>query len=392
MTDYPDRVAPATSRSNQRNAARIDTLANALRALIRDTFVERFGHGSETGPMELDFKVSIDPNANWDLRFETPLVEQLKPQLERQEAEHGAFREGSVYCYRCESAACAHSRPGTPLEVFHGYDQLGCPLWAELTQVLLDAGDEGVGELFGPKPKLITRQVRGRDLIARQLTSFGRGSKTFSLMGQIITGYLHWPGLSGENERLAISFQAVQHHDVRGNLTLALNRVCKLPDDVEFSELVAHHFPWVKRAESNARDALKKLTDRLNNLAPGENQGTFLARVPEVLRRFSGDLAQGERQARRQTNHARDRRRIQRPVDMAMADLRKARPGHMYLDQKTQAIVLCGNKGRCHIFNENGRHVTSFVIQPDAVELRLRKRRWSRLEPERMHNFLQQFA
>jgi len=382
-----------TSRAKQRNDARTRALANALRALIRDTYQDRFGSAEGAEPFPLELAFTVDPDDGWSLHFDPPLLDQLTPQLDHHEAAQGAYRDGHAYCFRCQDPACLHSRPGSTLEVFSGYDQTGCPQWTELAQFLLDQKDDRVDRLFDPAAPLITRQIRGKDLRARQLAPFGRSSKTFSLLGQVVTGYISFiDKASRERERLAITYQAVEARDASGRIALRLNRICALPDDLELAELAEGRFDYVLRAEATARDALEQLAWKLANRSADVPLGKIMGRVPEVLRKLCRDLDHGQRQSGRQTRHARERRQIRRPVDMAMADLRRVKPAQMYEDLKTRAVVICARKGRCHVFNPDGKHVTSFVVQPGDVASRVRKNRWGAMDEERATQFLDNFA
>ena len=373
----------------ERMERRRKAAADALRALIRDCYAQRFGPCTNGEPWELDLKVTVDPSKDWALSFDPPLVDQLLPQMEGIEAGRDVFHKGRVYCFRCGDSLCDHAVPDSQLQVFQGFDELGCPLWQDFSQQLLDAGDERIGLLYNDQRKVVTRFSAGSELHQRQLASFGRASKTYALLGQVTAGYFSWraPGQVSEDTRLAITFQAVELRDGQGRVSLELNLICHVPEKWELSDVLSEHFDWVLRARRQAHEALKKLEEkqgRTNRSAPG-----WRKQVVDVLRRLSSTLERGQRQADRQTRHARDRRKIRRPVDKAMADLSRARLEHMFLDRKTRAIVLCSDKGRCHIFNENGRHVTSFVIEPGSVELRLRKQRWCALEQSHYQRFLE---
>ena len=391
MTDLNKRLR-ITGLKETFDATQVDALADSLADLVRRFYTDHFGPVAPGREWDLNLAVHVEPCDNWNLKFDPPLAEQLLPQMEALQAETNAYQAGRVYCFRCEQTNCEHALPTSSTEVFYGYNQLGCPQWSELTQILIDAGDERVEWLFGDDSRIVTGRVRGEDLRARQLASFGKSSKTFSILGQVIAGYFRWQsrGSGVETHQLALSYQAVEVRDARGRPSLKFNRIFTLPTDDEYSDLAATHFPWVLLAETQARKELKVIEEKLR--AAGKKRTRFLERVPDILAKLESDLARGQRQARRQTQHARDRRQIQRPVDKAMADLRRARPEQMYLDMRTQAIVLCSGKGRCHVFSEDGRHVTSFVINTNAVDLRVRKKRWAMLESERAQRFLQQFG
>ena len=379
----------AQSRTERERQA----VAEGLRTMIRDCAVERFGLFPEDKSLELNIKLQVQPSAGWALSFDPPLAEQIQDQVESAETDWNVYRPGRVYCFRCEGSSCEHAKPGSSLEVFQGYDPVGSPRWTELTQSLLDLGDERVDLLFGRRPAVVTRIILGKTLRTRQLRPFGRSSRTYALLGQVIAGYflVGRPG-SPNRERIAITFQAVAVRDAKGRTTLELNMLYGPGDLPEAPNEAMLLLPRVDKARGQAMTALKKLEERVRNLETNRKGGEArqcLQRVPGILRKLAASLAQGDRQARRRTVHAQDRRAIQRPVDKAMADLRAAGDWRLFHDLKTKAIAVCGDKGRCHIFSEEGKHVTSFTITPDSVQGRIKKKRWDYLDRDKSRAFLQ---
>ena len=72
---------------------------------------------------------------------------------------------------------------------------------------------------------------------------------------------------------------------------------------------------------------------------------------------------------------------------MAMHDLREAGQA-FFLDDKTDAVIVPGDQNRFHVFNSEGKHVTSFVGTPTTREERLRKRRWHAMPADERQAFL----
>ncbi len=370
----------------ERTRARVEAATRALRSLIRDAYIERFGPKAATGSWELHLRLSVDPAADWSLQFAPDLLDQLLPHLETLEADREVFRKGRAHCFRCERSDCEHSRPGQSREIFAGYDPLGCPRWQELAPFLLERGDERVEQLYGSRPGLYALLVRGRDLKERQLAVFGKSSKTYGLLGQVVVGYL--PLSQGEGELLALTFQAVEVRDRGGAPKVELNTLFYLPGERELAEALSDRQRYILGARASALEALDKLNRDMANLPPLKARDEMRS-VPEILRRLVAELERGKRLGERRTDHARDRQELlARPVDKAMADLREAKPDRFYLDAKNKTIVVHADKGRCHVFSESGRHVTSFVIQTEAVRQRLRKRRWIDLEPDQRTAFM----
>lgn len=373
--------------TNERQSRQAEAVSRSLRALIRDTYKGHFGNPEEAGEWSFDIKVKMDPQQGYALNFDPPLPQQLLDQMQFNEAACNVYQPGRVFCFRCETSECNHAVPSSPLEVFKGYDQVGQPHWSEMAQLMLDLGDERVDLLFGDRPRPMARLIFGRDLRARQLAQFGRASKTYALLGQVIAGYFR---TGRDHERLAITFQVVEVRDKHGRWSLELNTICQTPQGVELDDLAAERFAWMGTARKQAREELHVLEQKV-----GESNGRKrkdLARVPEILRKLAADLERGRRQRDRRTDHARDRARHDRPIDKAMSDLQGASLERMYLDLKTSTIILRGDKGRCHVFNESGRHVTSFVIKGESVQSRLRKRRWTELQRDQFQRFMDNVA
>lgn len=384
------KTEPEQPNQADRDAARERAVGDALRALIRDLAKRRFGHLPAGKSLDLDLRVSIEPEDDWHLRFDPPLQEQILARVEGVEASWDVYQAGAVYCFQCQRCDCEHSRPPEALDVFQAYDSTGCPKWSELAQMLLDLGEERVDSLFGENKAIIAVPVRGRDLRTRQLHLYGKASRTYALLGQVVAGYFRMRPVRGQEDlRFAVTFQAVEVRTNQGKPALELNALAALPHP--WPDLVPEHCPWLEKARRSAADALKnleaKVLQHLEQDKPSEAR-RVMARVPAILRRLASDLEQGARQDRRQTKHAKHRREIRRPVDKALDDLRSARPERMFVDLKTSAIAVCGSKGRCHIFNDNGRHITSFKIDNDAINQRVRKNRWEPMAAQHRQAFL----
>ena len=104
--------------------------------------------------------------------------------------------------------------------------------------------------------------------------------------------------------------------------------------------------------------------------------------VATILHRLADFLDRGQRQKQRRTKHVEQRRQESRPVNKAQEDAGEVSGEMFFFDQKAGTYIVCGPKGRTHAFNETGRHVTSFLIKPDAIEFRLRTERWRRATAE----------
>ena len=386
--EQPEGVAPARRPRSERRAA---AAADALRTLIRDTAEYTVGtHALPTAPIDLSLRLRVDPDAGWALSADPSLPDQLLHQLAELSAEHEAFVPGSVHCFRCNSSGCEHAAPPSPRVVFTGYTQTGSPQWQELTQALIDLKDERVDRLHGPRPGIVAAAVGGSTLKSDQLTSFGKSSKTYAVLGQVVAGYF----AADNADRFAITFQFVEIRPARGVIGLRLNTLCTLPSGVSLEECFAEGWgEWVYRAQSRATDALLRMEKQVEAADPADPAAVrkVLRRIPAVMAQLAVSLDRGHRQARRRTRHSQERRRQQRPVHKAIDDARLTPNAELLYDEKSSAYIVSGQRGRFHVFSADGRHVTSFTGRPGTVEFRLRTRRWRHLAADEQDAFRHHF-
>jgi hypothetical protein len=185
---------PAEPPRLSRAARREKAAADALRALIRDLHLDRFGAVLPAGgDVPLTIRLTARPQQAWELAFDPPLSDQIGRQVEEAQAGRAVFRSGRVYCFRCESTDCEHARPPSALTVFKGYSATGLAEWQDLHQAFIEARDERVDRLFDERAQVLTLVQLGHDLRLRQLSSFGRSSKTYAILGQVVAGYFLLP-------------------------------------------------------------------------------------------------------------------------------------------------------------------------------------------------------
>ena len=372
--------APAQARAT-RWERRSRAAADALRTLIRDLYIDRFGEAPSTlKELPLTLKLRANPAEGWQLSFDPSLADQLVPQVEDAQAGVDVFRKGHVHCFRCMSSACEHSVPGTPLCVFAGYDSTGRPVWHEFAQTLIALKDDRIDQLYSRSPRVLTVLQPGRELRGDQLASFGRASKSYSILGQVIAGYFPWKNGSECAGRLAVTMQIVEGRAKDGSFSLNLNVIARTGEGQDLDEALASGWePKLYRAKALALREVESLEDRVRSARAAGNAERArdeLRRVPSILRRLSDGLERGERQAQRRTRHAEVRRDLQRPVNKAFEEATAAKDEQIFYDEKTNTVVVCGEKGRAHVFNPEGKHVTSFVLKPDGAAFRLRTNRW----------------
>ena len=405
MMDGPDKQesdgaapapAAAAAPSPDRHARRARAALDALRTLVRDLYADRYGVApASLPPLELNLRFTADPARNWELSFDPGVAEQLGPQFDDAQAALDVYQRGRVYCFRCETAACTHARPENQLCVFAGYDATGRPGWSELAQALVVAREPRVDQLFAERPRVVAALQLGSALRGDQLAAFGRSSKTYAVLAQVVAGY--FPALPdagadpAQPGRVAITAQVVEARGPGGRVRLHLNVLAGLPDEAGVEEwLAAGWEPGLGRAVAVARrvvEAMERQLEALRAAGRMEDARAVLQRVPLVLRRFAENVERGDRQGQRRTRHAEERRQERRPVHKALDDARAVTAERLFYDERAQTFMVSGGKHRTHAFNRAGRHVTSFVLPPAALAQRMRSRRWRPVTAEELALF-----
>jgi len=384
--------SPALPRAERRERAACD----ALRALLRDHYLHQFGANlprEQAVPVRLNLRVK--PGEAWATEFDPPFAEQIQGQIEDAQAGWDRYQRGHVFCFRCQSAGCEHATPPGPLAVFRGYSSTGTPEWWELAQAFIEARDERVDRLYAEPPAVLARMQYGHDLKDRQLSSFGRASKTYAILGQVVAGYFTLPGAHRAGERraarFAVTLQAVEARGADGAPVLRLNPIVGGTSPEEWDELLVSAWrPSVGRALDAAARAVEDVERQVRSARESSDPEMLrkhLQRMPGILNRLARTLEQGDRQTARRTRHAEQHAREERPVHKALEDARRAGEEQLFFDEKHHTWIACGRQGRAHAFNEMGRHVTSFVLPPGGAEFRVRTRRWRTLPPEEAAEF-----
>lgn len=386
------QAAPVTAPPRSRAERRVQAVSDAFRALVRDLFEDHHGARLPEGEVELVVRVRARPSEKWAISFDPPLPEQLLEQLADASAARAAFVKGAMYCYRCERTDCEHARPPTPRAVFAGYDAAGRPTWEELPQSLLRLKHPRVDSLFARPPAVLAGVYYGRELRGEQLSVFGRASKTYVVLGQVVAGYFDAPprpeAPADTVERLAITFQIVESRGPHGEFQLRLNALGAMPDGSALDLWLGGDAPRaleLARLRAQREVAALEFSARAaRERGDTEKAREILRGVPGVLRRLADALERGGRQSLRRTRHAEQRREEQRPVQKAMEDALSARDDAIFFDLKAETFVVAGPKGRTHAFTAEGRHVTSFVMRPGAAEFRVQTGRWRAADPDEL--------
>ncbi|HWC64841.1 MAG TPA: hypothetical protein VG777_02080, partial [Thermoanaerobaculia bacterium] len=275
---------------------------------------------------------------------------------------------GRVFCYRCDRADCEHAAPPRTQSVFSGYSPTGQPQWCDLAQALLEARHERVDELFSGSAPLAVVQP-GRDLKARLLHPFGKSSKTYDVLGQIVAGHFGGPG----EPPSAITVQAVESRSAEGRTRLTLNRI-----GAEASAFLdAHPEHRFAVALQAARGRLAQIEEDLaaGGVTPAR-RSELMRKVPGILQDLRRGLERSGRQSERRTKHAVERRRENRPTPAAIRDAWSAADADLLADETRGTLIVLGPRGRAHAFTPEGRHVTSLILDREALSRRIARRRW----------------
>ena len=65
-----------------------------------------------------------------------------------------------------------------------------------------------------------------------------------------------------------------------------------------------------------------------------------------------------------------------RPTRLALADLARATPENLLVDTRRETLVVVGDRGRAHVFNQAGKLVTSVRYSPAVIEKRRQNGLW----------------
>jgi len=254
----------------------------------------------------------------------------------------------------------------TQRTTFGGYSTTGQPLWTELGARRLEKRDPRVEQIYTRSAPPVTLVESGADLTEKQLPIYGKNNSAYRLLAQVAVGYVPLRYGNGK-ERVALTFQAAE---LAGGDKIALNVLGTLSDgSTAFATLE-------EAADSRIQDGI-----RATRLALSERQ---LRRFPRrrravekrrraltILRRLARQLDRIFRQGSRRTLHSQKRHQDRRrPTASAFRDALEASGDAFFRDVEETTWVLLGPKGRVHLFNDSGQHVTSVVYSgtPCAAE------------------------
>lgn len=314
---------------------------------------------------------------------------------------HGArFQPGRVFCLRCQSAACEHSAPAGSRQVFTGYGGTGVPRFADLGQWLLQRRDPRVDLLYRTAPQLVATVSPGAELAAELLPTFQQPESAYRLHGQVAVGWFAVPsGVSGGNgamghrEPVAVSFQVISSRSKGGRRRFGLNVIGVGPGGEPLEHLWDRvgEIPWgdpVRWAQS-VLTGIERQLER----SPRTPPKVVDQRIEGLLDGLARRLEKGWRGKERRTQHAQVRHREgDRPTRMALADLARATPENLLFDTRRDTLVVVGDRGRAHVFNREGKLVTSIRYNPAQIEKRRQNGMWRLADRDEVDGVRQRLA
>lgn len=358
------------------------------------------GSGSE---MELSMRLPLSAvDGNLGERGDE-LQRQIREEIEALLLERTEFQPGHVADLRVDAKSPGRGSGGrntSPPDarfVFSGWSPSGAPRFLDFAQLLLERQHEEQHRLYRKPPALLTL-FQDRDDLRRELLPHYRepgsgppdpeaSDGVVRVHGQIAAGWFRVPGADGTESVQALTLQAVSvAAPGRRRRRHALNVLGAGADGEPLSEVVARFEgvpPW-KSAVDWAQKALGTLNlDTLNQgpkkgkkrgQAPGESNEK---RIRGILRGLARRLEQRHRSRRRRTGHAQERHEDgDRPTRMAMQDLARARADEVLVDQRRDTLVVLGDRGRAHVFNDVGKLVTSIRYTPESIDRKRRQDIW----------------
>jgi hypothetical protein len=228
----------------------------------------------------------------------------------------------------------------------------------------------------------------------RQLNVFGRQSKTYDILGQVVFGFMKVHGPSkrpNEPERVAFTLQAVESRRLDGTPRLELNVLANLSD----GSPALHAFKGAYQVRVS--DVIGSARHRISSLRPPSKPSTRKrggASVPDTptlvantLQGLARKLEKVGRQRGRRTAHAEGHRVKNRPTSKAWEDAFNAPDDSVLWDKHERTFVVLGPRNRVHVFSPEGRHVTSLAMASEAVRSRVRRKRWVPLNQDQRERF-----
>jgi hypothetical protein len=380
-------------RNGDRRAARLDEALRLLAGEARQRLARLpSGHlaSFEGEEVELTLRLPVG-SAGLAPELAAAIGSDLDGAVAALVTHRAAFRPGAVYCLRCQAADCEHAEPGGPREVFAGWGKTGLPHFVDFPTLLLERGDPRVDLLYDGRPALLAHTVHAGDLTAELIDAYRDNPAGYRLHGQVAAGWWKVPGPDGHQHPVAVTLQVVSTRPQGVPRRYGVNLIGRGPDDEPLENVYDRlgELPW-SAALRWAQEAVESVGRTAKGKPKGgkeKEQAKGKAKAgggQQVERRLHGildglarRLEKKHRADDRKTGHARERHKQgDRPTHMALADLARAGNDDVLVDRRQETLVVLGDKGRAHVFNPEGKLVTSIRYAPEAIERRKKKDVW----------------
>lgn len=311
-------------------------------------------------------------------------MESLERQLETEIASHLAhnaiLKPGHVYCLRCTSTDCEHAVASDERQVFAGYGPSGMPRFLDFGQWLLERQSPNLDHLYQKPPRLATDVISGHDLHAQLLPAFRDLKTHFRMHGQVTAGWYRLPRADGRLGSVALTFQVLSSikgaSRQKGRRRLGLNLLLKGFDGESIETLYDRldELPWAPAVQWS-QEALESIERSQGK--KGATPQAIERRIEGVLQGIARRLQHDRRAREKRTQHAEQRHQEgDRPTRLAHRDLAAAKDDRIFFDNRTQALVVLGPRGRAHVWSPTGKLVTSLRASPDAVQRKQKLKIW----------------
>jgi hypothetical protein len=218
-------------------------------------------------------------------------------------------------------------------------------------------------------------------LTGELLPVFLQNESGYKLHGQVAVGWYSAPSAApagnGHREPLAVSFQVLSSRSRGGRRRFGLNVIGTGPGGQPLEHLYDRvgEIPWSGSVRW-AQTVLGSIEHQLER-APRTPPQIVDQRIEGLVSALARRLEKGWRGEERKTQHARVRHREgDRPTRMALADFARATPENLLFDTRRETLVVVGDRGRAHVFNREGKLVTSIRYNPAVIEKRRQNGMW----------------
>ena len=224
----------------------------------------------------------------------------------------------------------------------------------------------------------------GEELTAQLLDVYRDRTAGYRLHGQVSAGFYRVADQRGHETPITATFQIVSSRPEGNRRRYSLNVLALGPG----GEPPEHLFdrlgqsPWGAQVRwaASVLDSIERSVAKKGRRKKAEAAAGAERRIEGLIESLARRLEKGKRAQARRTKHAAERHdQGDRPTRMALADLAAAKDEDVLLDTQRRTFIVLGEKGRAHVFNRQGKLVTSIRYAPDAIERRREKGRWKPL-------------